>query len=212
MIYNYLEQHFSNSTDLCIFEVGAHIGTDTIQLAKYTEHGRLVCFEPDPRNIISLRNLQREVKFDLVETAVGKELGDIIFYQSFGKKPGVPREITDFSSAKIPKGVKKKFPWARFKKIIVPATTLDYYCERENISAIDLLWVDIQGGELDLVFGAQEALQKTSLFYFECIHSPQSRFYIGQPDFESIRDALPSPDGWSVELFSFTDILMKRST
>jgi len=209
MIYTYLAEYFKNVTNLCIVEVGAHIGTDTIKLAKYAGNGKLICFEPDPRNIEELRTLQETVKFDLVEKAVGTEIGEIDFYQSFGRKPGVPREITDFSSIKFPIGVMKRHPWSSFKVIPVISTTLDHYCALHDILNIDLLWVDIQGGELDLILGAYEALSRTKLFYFECMPDGTD-LYKDQPTLTKIIDALPDWRKWFMEFHTETDVLLRR--
>jgi len=209
MIYTYLTEYFKDVTDPCMIEVGAHIGTDTIKLAKYTGNGKLICFEPDPRNVKELKALQETVKFDLIEQAVGAEIGDVDFYQSFGRKPGVPREITDFSSTKFPTGVMNKHPWSSFKVISVRATTLDHYCAVNNVYGIDLLWVDVQGGELDLVLGAYETLNRTKLFYFECMPDG-TVLYKDQPTLAKIIDALPDWRKWFMEFHTETDVLLRR--
>ena len=211
MIYTYLDKYFKDITDLCIIEVGAHIGTDTVKLAKYTRDGKLICFEPDPRNIEELQALQKIVTFDLVEQAVGTEIDEIDFYQSFGHKPGVPREITDFSSTKFPIGVMSKHPWSSFKVMSVKSTTLDHYCMLHEISNIDLLWVDIQGGELDLVLGASMMLRTTRLFYFECMPDG-TVLYKDQPTLTKIIDALPDWREWFMEFHTETDVLLRRIT
>jgi len=205
-----MRDNFEGVTDLCIIEVGAHIGTDTVKLSRFTKNGRLICFEPDPRNILELKRLQEKIKFELIEKAVGKVAGDCVFYQSFGKKPGLEREITDFSSTKNPVGVVNRHPWSSFKTTAVEMTTLDEFCPSNDVSRIDLLWVDIQGGELDLVLGALETLRFTALFYFECM-SYANRLYEGQPNFQQMIDALPNWRKWTVEIYSSTDILLRKS-
>ena len=42
----------------------------------------------------------------------------------------------------------------------VPTITIDLFCERHNIKTIDLLKLDIQGGELLALKGAVNMLQK----------------------------------------------------
>ena len=209
MIYRYLREHFKTATNLCILEVGAHIGTDTIKLSRYTDTGRLICFEPDERNIAELRKLESMVKFEIVDRAVVNAVGEVTFYQSFGQKPGVAREITDLSSTKTPKAVGKKNPWARFVATKVQGITLDYYCGLNEINEVDLIWADVQGGELDLVLGAQETLKRTKLFYFECMKNHLG-LYEGQASFGQILNAMPQKNRWIVELSSNTDVLLRR--
>ncbi len=209
MIYEYLNAYFADIKNPCILEVGAHIGTDTVILSNFVNKGKLICFEPDPRNIKNLRKLQKKINFELVDKAIGTEVGKVIFYQSFGKKSGVAREITDLSSMKLPMKVREKHPWVKFVITLIQATTLDDYCALNDISEIDLIWADIQGGELDLVLGAQKTLQNTRLFYFECIMN-SVKLYSGKPTYEQILEAMPHDCKWSLELSSGTDVLLKR--
>lgn len=207
-IYRYLDNYLRLIDGPTIFEVGAHIGTDTIQLARYMDGGGLlVCFEPHPSNIAALFELQKEHRFELVDRAIGREVGWIPFWLSSGQKPGVERTITDLSSTLTPKHVRDKHPWARFMKIDVLCTTLDEYCRKSETDRIDFLWADIQGGELDLVWGAQEILKRTGLFYFECADEHRE-LYAGQPTLAQILKALPKGTEWRMEFRSKTDVLL----
>ena len=209
MIYKYLNAYFTDIKNPCIIEVGAHIGTDTVILSNFVNKGKLICFEPDPRNIKNLRKLQKKINFELVDKAIGNKIGQVVFYQSFGKKSGSAREITDLSSTKVPIKVREKHPWVRFGVTLVQATTLDDYCIVNDILEIDLIWADIQGGELDLVLGAQKTLQNTRLFYFECIRN-SVKLYSAKPTYKQILETMPNDCKWSLEFSSGTDVLLKR--
>jgi len=60
----------------------------------------------------------------------------------------------------------------------VPAWTLDELFEREKISHVDLMKVDIQGAERLMIEGGESALAKVDLLYIELSFE---RFYAGAP-------------------------------
>jgi len=67
----------------------------------------------------------------------------------------------------------------------VPTITIDLFCERHNIKTIDLLKLDIQGGELLALKGAVNMLQKggINLIYSEVNFGD---LYEGQAMFQDI--------------------------
>jgi len=73
--------------------------------------------------------------------------------------------------------------------INVQAVTLDWFCKQNNIGYIDILKMDIQGGELDALKGAAELLKngKIGLIYSEVFFVEQ---YELQPVFHDISKLL----------------------
>jgi FkbM family methyltransferase len=71
------------------------------------------------------------------------------------------------------------------KQIFVEATTLDRFCSANGIVAIDILKMDIQGGELSALKGAKELLenQRINLIYSETYFVQQ---YEQQPLFHDV--------------------------
>jgi FkbM family methyltransferase len=68
-------------------------------------------------------------------------------------------------------------------KLKVPTVTIDAYCRSHSIDAIDILKLDIQGGELKALHGARSMLEnrRVGLIYMELILGAS---YLGQPRFE----------------------------
>jgi FkbM family methyltransferase len=63
-------------------------------------------------------------------------------------------------------------------------TTLDVFCQEENIEEIDFLQIDVQGADLDVLHGATTLLNKTILaIQIEVEFSP---LYINQPLFAEV--------------------------
>ena len=69
----------------------------------------------------------------------------------------------------------------------VPACTLDEVFQREQISRIDLLKVDIQGAERLMIEGGAQALARVELLYIELSYE---RFYAGAPLAHEMEDLL----------------------
>lgn len=53
------------------------------------------------------------------------------------------------------------------QKITVTASTLDTWCDKHGIEAIDFIWMDVQGAEIDVFKGGINTLTKTRFIYSE---------------------------------------------
>jgi FkbM family methyltransferase len=155
-------------------EIGAHFGTDTADFRQMHPQSRIVCFEPDPRNVAVMRKAGVDKFCELHAAALSNTNGEILFYQSSGDSTDLA--VDDYlkdhdwscsSSLKRPTGHLAVHKWITFPtSVIVPCARLD---DVESLQGahIDFMWVDVQGAE-DLVFaGAQETLRRTKYLYTE---------------------------------------------
>jgi FkbM family methyltransferase len=183
-VWEFLASRFAGSEPKVIFEIGAHIGTDTVHLAAIlgaTVHA----FEPDPRNDLpALPN----VVFNRM--AVAAHDGEASFVPS--SKRG-PWDWTCSGSLRQPKVHLTSWPDVTFgESIRVKTIRLDTYCLEHGIDLIEFIWADVQGAEVDLIEGGREALKRTRYLYTE--HS-NSELYEGQINLDGILSLLP---GWRV--------------
>lgn len=155
-------------------EIGAHFGTDTAAFRRMHPQSRIVCFEPDPRNITIMRKTGVDKICELHEVALSNTNGEITFYQSSGDSSNLA--VDDYlkehdwsasSSLKKPTGHLDEHKWITFPtSVMVPCSRLDDIVSLHG-THIDFMWVDVQGAE-DLVFaGAQETLRRTKYLYTE---------------------------------------------
>jgi 2-O-methyltransferase len=197
--------------DWVIFELGAHLGSDTFNLRKIFPHGKLIAFEPDSRNFRALCQKDFTVGHvlhtpKLVNAAIGAKDGKAVLYQSSGHPPDHDPASNHTASSSICKPKKDTgFDWLSFEnKEIVPVYTLDAYCSRNRIDHIDFIWSDIQGAELDMIKGGQNMLAKTRYLYTE----------YGQTTYESsvgLDDILKGlPGEWEVVEQYQWDVLLKN--
>lgn len=204
-VWEFLTPRFKGKPQL-IFEIGAHIGTDTVQLAALpgaTVHA----FEPDPRNNVpALAN----VIFNRV--AVGAQDGQAEF------TPSAKRGTWDWTcsgSLRKPKEHLTSWPTVTFgEPIKVDVVTLDSYCREHGIDVIDFIWADVQGAEVDLIRGGFKALKRTRHFYTEY---SWKELYEGQVNLAGIMlllgpawrvvQVFPSPEDYADVLFENVEML-----
>lgn len=155
-----------------LVEIGCHNGDDTKSFAYMHPNARIVCFEPDPRNLALLEKKKIKYIAEIYPFAVSNTNGTATFFQSSGvvPVPELAKEMGDWSlssSLKVPTRHLDIHPWCKFEsEVIVKTICLDDFEPLKN-TKIDFMWVDVQGAE-DLVFsGAIETLKNTRYVYTE---------------------------------------------
>jgi FkbM family methyltransferase len=152
LIYNYYmdwdEFHFIQRyvrADSIVLDVGANIGIYTLWLSQFVkDEGRVIAFEPDPKNYERCAENLRRNRLDTVrleQVALSNECGTLQF--SVGQDTEnhlLPADAVSASS------------------ISVEATTLDEYCRRNGIASIDFMKIDVEGAELMVFQGAATVL------------------------------------------------------
>ena len=147
-----------------IIDVGANVG-NTVEKYYFTYPDATIhAFEPDPTTFAQLR--QRYSAHPRVQcwcNAVSNDQNRAAFFinedpgtNSLLPRPGSGRRYYN------QRGVLRQ-------KIEVSSVTLDGFCESNGITAVDILKLDIQGGELLALEGAERLLnsQSVSVIYTE---------------------------------------------
>lgn len=146
-----------------IVEIGAHVGSDTAELSVVFPEGKIYSFEPIPENYNRLKyKTQTFTNVRIYQYAVGDGAdGDVSQYMYICSN-GCS------SSLLAPKDHLTHFTDARFdEKIIVPVVQLKEFMEQNNISGIDLLWIDVQGMELRIFKSVGTELENIHYIYTE---------------------------------------------
>jgi FkbM family methyltransferase len=158
-----------------LVEIGCNVGEDTRRFRSMHPNARIVCFEPDPRNINSLNQNGVRSIVELYPYAVSNQNGYMKFHLSTGNVHAIDsnpifKDVDDWtlsSSLKKPTGHLTEHVWITFPNSVdVQTIRLDDFEPLKN-TIIDIMWVDVQGAE-DLVFsGGKEALKRTRYVYTE---------------------------------------------
>ena len=155
---------------MAVIDVGAHIGYFTRILAKLVgPDGMVYAIEADPANFKLLKkNTERLANVRRFETAAGNKNGEIEFYK--GAKTG--------TSSSFP----AEF---RAEKISVSSIRMDDLARAENISRVDFMKIDVEGGEPAAMDGALEMFEKNPDIKIILEFSPENLGLAGVngPDF-----------------------------
>lgn len=163
---------------LTIFDLGANEGQTAERYSQMFPTATIYSFEPVPEVFTLLeRKFHENPQIIVNQLAVSDAVGTADFYlhayTSNGWNSLLPKSQT---STLVPED----------KSVVkVPTITIDVFCERHNINTIDLLKLDIQGGELLAFKGALNMLQKggIKLIYSEVLFGD---LYEGQAMFHDL--------------------------
>lgn len=165
-----------------VLDIGANIGDTTAAYRSVFPEAVIYGFEPFP---VAFDKYRRRFEGDRlvrpIRLAAAREAGTSRFYVN-------QNNVTN-SCLPAAKGARYWVESAGDIELItslqVPSTTLDDFCRQQGIGEIQILKMDIQGGELHALEGATEKLSKGSilLVYTELLFVP---LYEGQAFFYEI--------------------------
>ncbi len=166
-----------------IFDVGANVGQTTMKYKKLFPWATVYGFEPFPEAYDAyVRKFSGDARVKPQNIALSDKNGSVDFF------------VNDchYTNSLLPINKNNGADTLTFKPTgtaKVAAETLDAACARLEIDAIDILKLDVQGGELLVLKGASAMLKarRISLIYSEVEYSP---LYEGQPLYEDIRKFL----------------------
>lgn len=139
----------------CVFDVGANQGQFAgLVLSVLGDKVELQCFEPSPSTFeILCIAMQPHGQVKLNNVALGKNIGSASLYSNkvgSGLASLTRRRLDHF-------GV----DFSRVEDVVVD--TLDNFCISSGISHIDLLKVDVEGHELDVLYGAESMFKANAI-------------------------------------------------
>lgn len=172
---------FTLAGNAVIFDIGANIGSMSLQYAKSVPKGLVYAFEPTH---YALSKLKKNLKLN---PDIKKRIKVINMFAS--KKTELRPKIKAFASWKVDaKRDKDSHPihWGSAKSTRgVQSTTLDEFCSKNKIKKIDLIKIDTDGHEPEVLEGARKIISKFKpAVIFEAGEYPlkergvTSRFYL----------------------------------
>lgn len=137
-----------------VLDIGANIGSFALRAAQVVgRSGRVIAFEPDVRSRDELTcNIERNTFENIfVEPlALGRASGEREFHLASTTHPG--------DSSLFPRIDRGGAGSERVIRVAVDR--LDDYVERQNLTRIDFIKIDVEGGEPDVLAGARETLRR----------------------------------------------------
>ncbi|MBY0110251.1 MAG: FkbM family methyltransferase [Candidatus Babeliaceae bacterium] len=183
-----------------ILEAGSFDGEDTIFVANFWPYSTIYSFEPVPQIYKKFcKNTKKYAQIKGFNIALGDSCGKKSFYvSSDAKTPHIPSQS---SSLLQPKEHLIYAPHIQFNKVIeVDCFTIDAWAAENNVKKIDLMWLDMQGNELQTLQASPNILNtiKAIITEVEFVEA-----YKGQSLYEDVKQWLES-QGFTLVALSTT--------
>tara|TARA_R110000803_G_scaffold18068_3_gene48423 strand:+ start:2191 stop:2883 length:693 start_codon:yes stop_codon:yes gene_type:complete len=210
---------FINKKNLTIMDVGTYDGKDSMEFSKLFPKSDIYAFEADKRSIEVFNKITGNIEnINLIETALSNIDGKIDWYASDSDT----RRHYDFengwsasSSIKEPDNHLNIFKDVSFNKSSkVKSMKLDTWMSKnKNINNIDIMWVDVNGGEKEFIDGAINTLKnKVNYLYIEFNGVDNKKLYKDCPTANDIKTKLNMFSEIGIYNFmgNFGNILLKN--
>ena len=165
-----------------IFDIGAHCGDTTAAYAKYFAGSKIYSFEPFPDSCNKLKTrFADNPTIKIIQAAISNKSGIMNFYSNSDSATNSLLSVTGEAQkwVNLPDAI-------QLKDIVkVKTTTIDEFCTEEGIERIMILKMDVQGGELLALEGAEKMLTRRAInvIYAELLFVP---IYIGQAEYYQV--------------------------
>jgi FkbM family methyltransferase len=205
--------HFAISPDGCIFDIGANIGSMTLNFARMVPEGKVYAFEPTD---YAFEKLKRNISLN---PELAKRVRMVQLFVS--DQSGPVHDLKAYSSWKVDGSAQNSHPLhgGMIRNAEgVSAVTLDDFCIENQISRVDLIKIDTDGHELQVLNGAFRTLEKSTPFLiFEIGLYTLSEHHIGfQKYFNYLKsfgyDLINTKNGSAITLNNYRRQIPLRST
>lgn len=160
-LFGYFQSHVLNfnlislPADSIVLDVGANIGTMSLQLAKRVSRGKIFAFEPTD---YALKRLKRNLSLNL---DIANRIIPIKTFLS--DRSGSRPQMRAYSSWKIDKKRTDSHivhGGSLQNTTGVEAVTIDDFCKRNNIKRVDFIKIDTDGYEYRVLQGGRDTIER----------------------------------------------------
>lgn len=174
--YRNVDEKFQNPDDVkVIFDVGTLHCLESIEFSKKYKNAKIFAFEANPVTYLECVERTKEIdNITVINKAVNDYDGTCTFYPIDPKRTVTPwfdgnRGASSLYKANGDYDFIEKYVQ---NEIEVPCTRLDTFCEKHGIESVDLLWMDLQGGELLAFKSLGEILSTIQVIHTELELNP----------------------------------------
>ena len=202
-----------------IFDVGTFDGSDCLDFYYLFSNPTIYAFEADKRSVDIFKKYVGHRPINLVETALSNVDGEIEFYQSesetrrHSQRYDYEKTWSASGSVKKPENHLSVFPDIEFELNKVKSTKLDTWISDKDIDLIDIMWVDVNGGEEEFLDGGKNTINdKVNYLYIEFNGVDDRKLYKDCYTANQIKDTLPNFEEIGIYNFmgNFGNILLRN--
>lgn len=150
-------EYFDLENINCIFDVGSLNGIESVYFSQYLPDVEIYSFEANPNSVKLIEENQKHYpKTHCINKAISNYNGKSDFY--------ITIDNIGASSLLKPMG---GYAGYNYSILEVDVITIEKFCQEYNIPKIDILWMDLQGNELNALKGMGNILSTTKIICSE---------------------------------------------
>lgn len=161
-------------------DVGSRDGEIALRLRQHYPNARVFAFECNPPAVeLCRQSIQGQEGITLVDRAVSDVSGPLDFFAIDPEKTVTPHADGNIGASSLYEA-SADYPYEKYvqRKVSVESITLAAWAKENGLAAIDVIWMDLQGGELRALQGLGDLIQTVRIIYTEVEYKP---IYRGQP-------------------------------
>lgn len=177
-----------------ILDVGSCDAKESIELSEYFPNAKIYAFEANPKSYLKcLENVKNHPNITIINKAVNDFDGVCKFYPINTEKTitihkdGNPGASSLFKS----NGAYNHIETYVQDEIEVECTRLDTWAKENNITETPMIWMDLQGAELQALQGLGDLIKTTKIIHTELY---STAVYTGQCLLPEVQDFLKKKD------------------
>lgn len=213
VFYDTIKEFISDNDIHTILDLGSRDAEQSIELSKIYPNAKVYAFECYPQSYeLCISNSKQFQNISIIQKAVHNFDGKCEFYPI----DTTLSANTGASSLLVSSGKYNNIEALPQTKIIVDAIRLDSWAQENNVSQIDIIWMDLQGAELLALQGLGNLLDKVKAIYTEVeyneIYSKQALFpelnnFLQKKGFKLLWHDIQIPNWWGNAIYVNTNII-----
>lgn len=201
--YEAIWKSLSNTTPTTILDIGSLDGADAVELGRMFPAATIHSFEPDPANFPLLQQTaeccDRIIAYQI---ALSDKSGKAKFFASGAENDAYYNRASG-SILRPLQSATDWWPQLKFEREVeVSTTTVDEWALTKSIRSIDLVWMDVQGAELQVLQGMGTLIESTRCIVLEVWMRPA---YDGAATLPQIQEFLESHGFYMTRLWLNTN-------